>query len=560
MRRHISIISYFLFLCCLWGCNTDNDITAPEGKPISVTFDNLSGVYELKTGKQLSITPAVENAVNPRYKWTDDEGKTVATDLTLNFSSETEGVFYFTFYVDADNGSASEEIRIDVLSQIIPTITLPTAMRTAIGQELTIVPAVNTGGDTSATYRWLLDNVSAGSQPTFTFKADKEGTYSLRLEVTNEDGTGSAEMKIEVGLHPELSVSFPRAEIETLSGRSICLAPIVRNAGYNATYEWSVDGNVIPDEKDATFDYTPTAPGQSTVSVKVSSGGTDSEASVIVTCLPSTEDEHYRPATAGSSSDKVTVYEFMPAPGQFVHQIASSTMAYACREAERRLSNRQDVSLGGFGGYIIVGFDHSVRNIAGEYDFAIGGNSFRTSNEPGIVWVMQDENGNGIPDDNWYELRGSETDKSETIYNYSVTYYRPASQGAPIMWTDSRNNTGILTVHPSYPAWQDADSYTLTGTRLEARTTFTDEWSNAPFDWGYADNMGSDRLSDSDNHDAGMNYNYFKIENAMSASRRPVELKYIDFIMVQCGINATAGILGEVSTEVFGFLDCTISQ
>lgn len=558
MRRHISLFLYFLFLCCLWGCNTDNDITAPDRKPVSITFDNLSGVYELKTGKQLSITPAVENAMNPRYKWTDDEGKTVATGLTLNFSSETDGVFYFTFHVGADNGSAKEEIRIDVLSQIIPTVTLPTAMQTVIGRELTIVPAVNTGGDTGATYRWLLDNVPADSQPTFTFKADKEGTYNLRLEVTNEDGTGSAEMKIEVGLHPELSVCFPRSELETLSGRSVCLAPIVRNAGDDAVYEWAVDGNVIPDEKDAMFDYTPSAPGQSTVSLRVSSGGTDSEASITVTCLPSTEDECYRPATPGSSRDKVTVYEFMPAPGQFVHQIASSTMADACREAERRLSNRQDVSLGGFGGYIIVGFDHSVRNISGEYDFAVGGNSFLTSNEPGIVWVMQDENGNGLPDDNWYELRGSETDKNETIYNYSVTYYRPASQGAPIMWTDSRNNTGILTVHPTYPSWQNTGSYTLIGTRLEARSTFTDEWSNAPFDWGYADNMGSDRLSESDNHDAGMNYNYFKIENAMSASRRHVELKYIDFIMVQCGVNATAGILGEVSTEVFGFLDCTM--
>ena len=132
MRRHISFFLYFLFLCCLWGCNTDNDITVPDRKPISVTFDNLSGVYELKTRKQLSITPAVENAVNPRYKWTNDEGKTVATGLTLTFSSETEGVFYFTFHVDADNGSASKEIRIDVLSQIIPTVTLPTAVQPTI--------------------------------------------------------------------------------------------------------------------------------------------------------------------------------------------------------------------------------------------------------------------------------------------------------------------------------------------------------------------------------------------------------------------------------------------
>ena len=41
--------------------------------------------------------------------------------------------------------------------------------------------------------------------------------------------------------------------------------------------------------------------------------------------------------------------------------------------------------------------------------FAIQGNAFDSSNEPGIVWVMQDVNGNGLPDDEWYELRGSET-------------------------------------------------------------------------------------------------------------------------------------------------------
>ena len=61
------------------------------------------------------------------------------------------------------------------------------------------------------------------------------------------------------------------------------------------------------------------------------------------------------------------------------------------------------VSLGGFGGYIVVGFDHSIDN-SGDYDLGILGNSFSGSSEPGIVWVMQDENGNGLPDDTWYEL------------------------------------------------------------------------------------------------------------------------------------------------------------
>lgn len=82
------------------------------------------------------------------------------------------------------------------------------------------------------------------------------------------------------------------------------------------------------------------------------------------------------------------------------------------------------VSLGGFGGYIVVGFDHSI-DASGGYDLAIVGNSFEGSSEPGIVWVMQDENGDGLPNDTWYELKGSETGKAETLQDYAVTYYRP---------------------------------------------------------------------------------------------------------------------------------------
>ena len=35
----------------------------------------------------------------------------------------------------------------------------------------------------------------------------------------------------------------------------------------------------------------------------------------------------------------------------------------------------------------------------GGYEFSVAGNQIDTSNEPGIVWVMQDVNGNGIPDE-----------------------------------------------------------------------------------------------------------------------------------------------------------------
>ena len=230
------------------------------------------------------------------------------------------------------------------------------------------------------------------------------------------------------------------------------------------------------------------------------------------------------------------------------------------------MKEKNFVSLGGFGGYIIVGFDHSIDN-TGSYDFGVEGNSFKGSSEPGIVWVMQDENGNGKPDDTWFELKGSETGKEATVRNYAVTYYRPAEPQQPVKWTDNLGNEGevdyLKQFHKQdyyYPLWITADSYTLTGTCLEARNydqsgngTY---WVQAEYDWGYADNFSEiDRLSDGNNANASANANYFKISNAIDEKGNPVDLKYIDFIKVQTGCNTKSGWLGENSTEVFGFFD-----
>ena len=279
--------------------------------------------------------------------------------------------------------------------------------------------------------------------------------------------------------------------------------------------------------------------------------------------------DHYRAKTETSVAEQSIVFEYTPAPGQFINETKTGgftgnekTPETASAYAEQRMKSGTFVSLGGFGGYIIVGFDHSIDN-TGDYDFGIIGNSFKGSSEPGVVWVMQDENGNGKPDDTWYELKGSETGKESTIQNYSVTYYRPSEPQQPVKWTDSEGNSGevdyLKAFHKQdyyYPLWIKEDSYTLTGTCLEGRNydqsgngTY---WVNAEYDWGYTDNFSDiDRLSNDNNANAGANANYFKISNAIDEKGNPVDLKYIDFIKVQTGCNTKSGWLGENSTEVF---------
>ena len=288
--------------------------------------------------------------------------------------------------------------------------------------------------------------------------------------------------------------------------------------------------------------------------------------------------DHYRAKTETSVAEQTIVFEYTPAPGQFINETKTggftgneTTHEAAAAYAEQRMKSGAFVSLGGFGGYMVVGFDHSIDN-TGSYDFGITGNSFKGSSEPGVVWVMQDENGNGKPDDSWYELKGSETGKETTIQNYSVTYYRPSAPQQPVKWTDSEGNSGevdyLKAFHQQdyyYPLWIKEDSYTLTGTCLEGRNydqsgngTY---WVNAEYDWGYTDNFSDiDRLSNDNNANAGANANYFKISNAIDEKGNPVDLKYIDFIKVQTGCNTKSGWLGENSTEVFGFFDYSMIQ
>lgn len=257
------------------------------------------------------------------------------------------------------------------------------------------------------------------------------------------------------------------------------------------------------------------------------------------------------------------VLEYTPAPGQYINELANGsagiyTPEEACAYAEARFKNSQYVSLGAWGGYIIVKFNESIIN-SSDYDFQIASNSFDTSNEPGIVWVMKDTNGNGIPDDVWYELKGSYFQKPGYERDFAVTYKRPEPrENTP--WESITGETGEINwmgnYHSQefyYPQWIKDDTYTLYGSLLPSQASkdeITGFWKNDAFEWGYADNFGADFLSN------GLK-NQFRISDAVSADNQPIELSSIDFVKVQSAVLDNSGWLGEISTEVSGFFPCT---
>lgn len=542
-----------------------------SGQPPVISFDNGSGIYTVKVMKSITITPVVTDAIEPVYTWKDEKGKIVCTDLSYTYSPKAEGEIFFKFRVDAKNGAAEEELRVDVVEKMIPSVSLIPTYSTYIGKEVTLESSVNfTEG---ATYEWVSIDAkgevkeTVGTKNTYTFTPAEEGQFSFKLTVTNEDGSGNASTSVLVSPAPVMNIIFDSEQITVPKGRAACVAPVITDATAHATYVWELDGVMQQGETGPTFTFTPPAAGSYLVKVTGTDGDMVKSATQTVECLPSDEAKYYRAPGAGSSDSKVKVYNLRPAPGQFIAQISGQTEAEACRYAETRMNVQNNyVSLGAWGGYIIVGLDHSIYNKPtvngnGGYDFSIVGNPFDGSSEPGIVYVMQDENGDGLPNDTWYELRGSETGKPETYQNYKVTYYRPPTHNMPLQWIDNRGNSGSIDLNPKFPLWIKENNYSLQGTRLKRNTTQSGGiWRNESYPWGYADNWGEDILAEGDNHDAAPVGNAFKIENAMYPDGTPVKLQYIDFIKVQTGIQSVAGVIGELSTEVFGFIDYKMDE
>lgn len=579
------IVSFLLLVTgvVFQACNKDDVLEAGGNLPV-ITLDDEYGVYTVKVGRTITISPEFTDCSEGDIVWTSD-GDIVARGPVFTGKWDLTGEHYLTVTASNAYGKTSEDLRVDVLELTPPVISLqlpPDGLRLLTGADYTFTPDIQHSDDEDFAVAWYVGGDKVGSDISYTFNSSTPGTFTLAVEAVNSDGSARREFNVEVveSMPHSLrflpvSYTYSSTDVYTFPGRPVCLTPLVLDFE-DPVYKWSVDGEDIVGA-DPYFSFTPSAPGTYRVRVSVSerdaapavtvrlsrnvsrTASTSAEGEVKVICVDASEKSRRRPATAASDAACDKVYEWIPAPGQFINlsamKGAENSKETAFSWAQERLGRAEDVSLGAFGGYIVVGFDHSVLNKEGEYDFAIQGNSLSTSSEPGIVWVMQDENGNGLPDDTWYELRGSEADKPETLYNYSVTYYKPSAPDMPVMWVDNKNNTGTITLNPYYPAWQTGSSYTLKGTRLKARTEHGSLWSNEPFDWGYVDNFGNDRLSNDDNYEAGPNYNYFKIENAMYPNRQPVKLKYVDFIKVQCGILSQAGTLGEVSTEVFGFWD-----
>ena len=581
MKRFLDFLFLSVIVVIASSCNIDEEITT--SLPPKIHLDSDTGIYTVKVGRELVIVPNYESAEGATYCWTID-GKVVGNEPSLSFKREECGEYYAVITVTTDAGSDSEEKRIDVVALESPIVSIAGGKNqiATVGSKVKLNATVS-DSSLPTHLRWAMNGepLQNDNELYYIFVAESVGSYTITATASNDDGEHSDSVHIDVVRAEDIPFvwEFEREAYHTVVGRKLRINPSATSDIDGITYTWQINDSEAA-KGNESFTFVADVAGEySIVATATAMRGGDTitlTRKFVVTVFE--EGAFYRPMSGASNAEWNKVYDYTPAPGQFINELKTggfdgteTTMTSAIAYAEKRMNDKNWVSLGGFGGYIVVGFDHSIDN-SGGYDISILGNSFSGSSEPGIVWVMQDENGNGLPDDTWYELAGSETGKATTIQNYEVTYYRPMGTMMPVQWTDNLGNYGevdyLKQFHRQdyyYPLWIEEDSYTLTGTCLEPRNYDASGngsyWVNKEYDWGYADNFSPiDRLTDEDNASAGANANHFKISNAIDFECEPINLDHIDFVKVQCGVQAKSGWLGELSTEVCGFYDYNMQK
>ena len=261
----------------------------------------------------------------------------------------------------------------------------------------------------------------------------------------------------------------------------------------------------------------------------------------------------------------VKVIDYCPAPGQFINEIPEyedgDTQETMIAKAEKLLNDGYMISLGAWGGSVTLKLLSPIVNIADKDDFRVKGNAVYAvasvsgvrygSAEPGIVLVMQDDNKNGLPDDAWYEIVGSETYNG--VPDCEVTYYVPpnnASDECYIKWVSSTGEEGFLGRNVSYhaqsyfPLWLDGQTQmSFCGRVLPPNGYYNTE--TGKYDlisyYGYADS-----------HPNNTDWSSLDISMAVDENGNKVMLSAIDFVKIYTGVLQSNGPLGECSTEVSG--------
>lgn len=334
----------------------------------------------------------------------------------------------------------------------------------------------------------------------------------------------------------------------------------------NPEFEWVMTKNPVNQVTDSIVGTTKDLrfitlyPGIYELTLNVSADGKKGSKKTVINVI--NEEKNYNPYVKN-------IYDFNPAPGTFANDLfkEGASKEEFMQVALGRINETSvgyPLDLGGFGGSIIVGFDHTVVNIPGEKDLRVFGGNLTDKADPpapGLIYVAYDKNGNGKPDeDEWYEIVGSSHNKENTIKNFKITYHRP-EEGKPVVVTgpndpfldhehlfceNNQDESYYMARSKNkkeyYPLWISQNTSVFEGLKLDVnfeptRPGQTTLWEFEAPEWGYVNAKSPD----------------IDIDWAVDKNGNKANLPGVDFIKIVNCVSEPMGLCHQQSSMATKF-------
>ncbi len=272
---------------------------------------------------------------------------------------------------------------------------------------------------------------------------------------------------------------------------------------------------------------------------------------------------------AAQSPFATRVLEYTPAPGQHVALAAFNNPMRALGPpvggGTSAADNSKLVTLGGFGGSITLGFDHTIldqpptaTNPTGA-DLIVFGNAFWAGGnpdlrwaEPGIIEVSRDDNGNGLADDTWYVIRGSHLPQVPMDAYSTVTFESGAVRSGFRIQDGAFLGASPVLQNPLGGGEQGVYGYADCAPTM-ALGDFdgdgTPDRDGADEAWFYTVPSNPHKTAVTLFSGGG---EAVDIGDAVAADGAAPALDRIDFVRVRTGVHMVRGVFGETSTEISG--------
>jgi uncharacterized delta-60 repeat protein len=265
-------------------------------------------------GTQITLTSTVTDpgsADTHTYAWSATKNGSAfesGTDSAFAFTIDDEGVYLITLTVTDDNGGSHTVGHTLNVDNVAPTATIVGAPSSSLeGSAITLTGTVTDPGTADThTYAWSATKngspFASGSETTFTFTPDDDGSYAVTLTVTDNDGGVGSDARTIAINNVDPTATIEGAPASSLEGSAIALSSTVTDPGADTfTYAWSVTKNGSPfaEGTDSTFSFTPDDNGAYVVTLTVTDndGGTGiASQNILITNVEPIVDPVFGPA------------------------------------------------------------------------------------------------------------------------------------------------------------------------------------------------------------------------------------------------------------------------